>query len=218
MTKRPLFSQSGLVLIVAQLVSLFWLSSSAQAVQIDLGATSSLSNAPSSSALAAPGTITVNDSGTLRPDATDQVLNTAAITPLNGGTLAATSTAGVGALTLSASGSHPDFGTGAVGTVTSATFSAGGLSPTMDSSSVGATDRLIFASAQIADLSRSSFAGSLYGGTEISLDGGYHEIVPVAPVPEPSTYIAGALALGALAYHHRRRFSRRRIRRWLPEK
>jgi hypothetical protein len=143
---------------------------------------------------------------------------------LAGGTFAkgnfnegSTSTAGGGALTLSATGSHLDLGTGTVGTLTFASFTPGGFSLTIDNWTgtagtvgSGTTDRLIFASDQSANLSSFQFAGYA-GATEFSLGGGYYEVTPVTLVPEPSTYVAGALALGLLGCHQRRRLRRHLI-------
>jgi hypothetical protein len=168
--------------------------------------------------------ITVNSGGTLLVGASNQITDSALIT-LAGGTFAkgdfiegSTSTAGAGALTLSATSSHLGFGTGTAGTLTFASFSPGSFSLTIDSWTAGANDRLIFVSDQSANLGSFNFTGYGPGAIEFDLGGGYYEITPASPVPEPSTYVAGALALGALAYHQRRRFRRRRIRRWLPER
>jgi hypothetical protein len=186
-----------------------------------IGATSGTLKVATSlgSALGTTSAITVNSGGTLLLGASNQINNTAPIT-LAGGTFArgdfgegSTSTAGAGALTLSATGSHLDFGTGIVGTLTFASFSPGSFSLTIDNWTAAGTDRLVFYSDQSANLSRFNFTGYAAGAFEIDLGGGYYEITPVAPVPEPATYVAGALALGALAYHQRRRFRRRRIRR-----
>lgn len=177
----------------------------------------------SGSALGSTTTITVNSGGTLLLGASNQINNTAPIT-LAGGTFAkgdfsegSTSTAGAGGLTLSATGSHLDFGTGTAGTLTFASFIPGSFSLTIDNWTAG-TDRLVFNSDQSANLSSFNFTGYGAGAFEVNLGGGYYEITPVAPVPEPSTYIAGSLALGVLGYHLRRRLRRRRTRRWLPER
>jgi autotransporter-associated beta strand protein len=178
----------------------------------------------SGSALGTTSAITVNSGGTLLLGASNQINDTAPIT-LAGGTFAkgdfsegSTSTAGAGALTLSVTGSHLDFGTGTGGTLTFASFSPGSFSLTIDNWRAAGTDRLVFDSNQSGNLSHFNFTGYAAGAFEIDLGGGYYEITPVAPIPEASTYVAGALALGALAYHQRRRFRRRRIRRWLPER
>jgi hypothetical protein len=63
--------------------------------------------------------------------------------------------------------------------------------------------------AQSGNLSDFWFTGYAPGASEFSLGGGFYEITPTV-VPEPSTYGAGFLALGALAYHQRRRWRCRR--------
>jgi fibronectin-binding autotransporter adhesin len=168
----------------------------------------------SGSALGTTSAVTVNSGGTLLLGASNQINNTAPIT-LAGGTFAkgdfsegSTSTAGTGALTLSATGSHLDFGTGTGGTLTFASFSPGGYSLTIDNWTAAGTDRLVFNSDQSANLSHFNFTGYAAGAFEIDLGGGYYEITPVAPVAEPSTYVAAAFAVGALAYHQRRRLHR----------
>jgi autotransporter-associated beta strand protein len=185
----------------------------------------------SGSALGSTSAITLNSGGTLLLGANNQINDTGTMT-LAGGTFAkgnfsegSTSTAGAGALTLSATGSHLDFGTGTVGTLTFASFTPGIFSLTIDNWTgtlgtvgSGTTDRLIFASDQSANLTHFSFTGFASGATEFSLGGGYWEVTPVAPVPEPSTYVAGALALGALVYHQRKRLRRRLSRRLFPAK
>lgn len=175
----------------------------------------------SGSALASTSNVTVNSGGTFLLGASDQVNNTATMT-LAGGTFAkgnfsegSASTPGVGALTLTASGSHLDFGTGTVGVLTFASFTPGAFTLTIDNwtgtaNTVGSasTDRLIFASNQSANLSSFSFTG-FSGATEVDLLNGYWEVVPVAAVPEPSTWVAAALALAVVGFHFlRRRASR----------
>ena len=92
----------------------------------------------SGSALGATSGITVNSGGTLLLGASDQINNAATMT-LAGGTFAkgnfsegSTATAGVGALTLSGTGSHLDFGTGTVGILTFASFTSAGNTLTID--------------------------------------------------------------------------------------
>ncbi|HEX8077984.1 MAG TPA: autotransporter-associated beta strand repeat-containing protein, partial [Chthoniobacterales bacterium] len=113
--------------------------------------------ASSGSALGSTNAVTVNPGGTLLLGASDQINNSAGVT-LAGGTFAtggfsegASSQAGVGALTLSATGSHLDFGSGTVGVLSFASFSPGANTLTIDNwtgtaNSVGSisTDRLIF--------------------------------------------------------------------------
>jgi hypothetical protein len=162
--------------------------------------------------------VTVNSGGTFALGANDQVNNTATVT-LAGGTFAkgdfsegTAGAPGVGALTLTASGSHLDFGTGAVGVLTFASFTPGSFTLTIDNwtgtlntQGTSSTDRLIFASDQSANLSSFSFTGYGPGAAEFGLPNGYWEVTPVAPVPETSTWVAAALALGAVGYHRLRR-------------
>lgn len=49
--------------------------------------------------------------------------------------------------------------------------------------------------------------GSGFSAAEIALNGGYFEVF-ATPVPEPSTYAAGALTLAALVISQRRRLRR----------
>jgi autotransporter-associated beta strand protein len=182
--------------------------------------------AVSGSALATTSGITVNAGGTLLLGANDQINNAAGMT-LAGGTFqkgnfgeGTTGAVGVGALTLSATGSHLDFGTGTVGTVSFASFSPATYSLTIDNwtgtaSTLGtiATDRLIFDSDQTANLSKFVFTGYSAGAAEFALGGGYFEVTAVSAVPEPSTYAAGCLALIAVAYSRRKRFVRRKVRK-----
>lgn len=175
----------------------------------------------SGNALASTSNVTVNSGGTFLLGASNQINNTATMT-LAGGTFGkgnfsegSASAPGVGALTLTASGSHLDFGTGTVGVLTFASFTPGAFTLTIDNwtgtaNTLGdaSTDRLIFASNQSANLSSFSFTG-FSGATEIDLLNGYWEIVPVAAVPEPSTWVAAALALAVAGFHFvRRRTSR----------
>lgn len=163
----------------------------------------------SGSALGATNGIVVNSGGTLLLGASNQINNSAPIT-LGGGIFSkgnfsegGTAAAGVGSLTLSATGSRVDFGTGTVGLLTFASFTPGGNILTIDNwtgaqAMVGSdtTDRLIFASDQSANLSSFNFAGYGPGATQFDLGNGYYELTPaVVPVPEPATYVAALLTL-----------------------
>lgn len=175
--------------------------------------------ASSGSALDSTSAITVNSGGTLLLGANDQINNSASMT-LAGGTFAkgsfsegTASSVGIGALTLTASGSHIDFGTGAVGVLSFASFNPGSYTLTIDNwigaaNTVGSasTDRLVFASDQTVNLVDFSFTGYAPGAVEFALGGGFYEVVPA--IPEPSTYIAGILALATLVYHERRNIRR----------
>jgi autotransporter-associated beta strand protein len=165
--------------------------------------------ASSGSALASTSSVTVNSGGTVLLGASNQINDVAPMT-LAGGTFAkgdfsegSDTTAGVGALTLAAAGSHIDFGTGTVGILSFASFNPGGNLLTIDNwtgipETVGdsTTDRLIFNADQSANLGAFSFTG-FGGATEINLGGGFFEVVPV---PEPSTWTAGVLVLGTVLY------------------
>lgn len=178
----------------------------------------------SGSALGSTGSINVASGGTLLLGANNQINNTATIT-LAGGTFAkgdfsegSASTPGVGALTLTATGSHLDFGTGAAGVITFASFTPGTFTLTIDNWSgtantlgTGSTDRLIFASDQSANLSGFSFTGFLPGAVEFDLHNGYWEVAPAA-IPEASTWVAAALALVTIGFHPVRRRLRQRAR------
>jgi len=168
----------------------------------------------SGSALGSTSAITVNSGGTLFLGASNQINNTATIT-LGGGTFAkgnfsegSAGTAGAGALILSATGSHLDFGTGTVGVLTFASLVAGGHTVTIDNwtgtiATVGngLTDRLIFASDQSGNLGSFNFTGFGPGAVEFNLGGGYFE---VTAVPEAGTYFSGSIVLALILLHHRK--------------
>jgi fibronectin-binding autotransporter adhesin len=177
------------------------------------------------SALGSTSSITVNSSGTLLLGASNQINNSAGIT-LAGGTFSkgnysegTASSVGMGALTLTATGSHIDFGTGTVGILTFASFTSNSNTLIIDNwtgtaNTVGSasTDRLIFDSDQSANLSNFWFAGYAPGASEFSLGGGYYEVVPTV-VPEPATYVAGILGFLVVASTQIKRCRRRRRRR-----
>jgi len=175
-------------------------------------------------ALASTSAITVNSGGTLLLGASNQINNTAGLT-LAGGTFAkgnfsegTIAAAGLGALTLTASGSHLDFGSGTFGVLSFVSFTPGVNTLAIDNwtgtaNTVGsaATDRLIFDTSQSAgNLTSFSFTGYQPGAMQFDLGNGFYEVTPVTPVPEPATYFAGALALFALGYHQRRTLRRLR--------
>jgi fibronectin-binding autotransporter adhesin len=171
------------------------------------------------SALGATSSITIKSGGTLFLGASNQINNAATMT-LAGGTFSkgnfsegSTSTAGLGSLTLTASGSHLDFGTGTVGALTFASFNPGSFTLTIDnwtgtSVTQGSdlTDRLIFTSDQTANLASFFFTGFGPGAMEIDLGSGYYELVPA--VPEPASTISGLMVVGLLLFHHRKQIRR----------
>jgi autotransporter-associated beta strand protein len=174
-------------------------------------------------ALGGTSSITVGSGGTLLLGANNQI-NTAAALFLSGGTFAkgdyaegAANSVGLGALTLSASGSRLDFGTGTVGVLSFASFTAAGHLLLIDNwtgttgiAGTNATDRLIFDSDQASNLSNFSFTGYATGAREFDLGGGFFEVAPLTPVPEPSTYAAGCLGLLGVGYSLCRERRRRR--------
>lgn len=181
------------------------------------GGTLTLS-AGSTGALGSTASVTVNSGGTLLLGANDQIKNTATIT-LAGGTFSkgafnegAPNSAGAGALSLTSAGSHVDFGTGTGGVLSFASFNPGANTLLIDNwtgtvNMPGGTDRLIFNSSQAGNLNNFSFTGYAAGATQFDLGGGFYEITPTA-VPEPSTYAAALLALGAIGYNQQRRLRR----------
>lgn len=176
----------------------------------------------SGGALNSTTAITVNSGGTLLLGASNQINNTASVA-LAGGTFAkgafnegAANSVGMGVLTLTAAGSRLDFGTGTVGTLSFASFVPSGnlltiLNWTGLAATVGngGTDRLIFNSSQTGNLASFAFSGYGAGAMQFDLGGGFFEITPVSPVPEPGTYAAGALAFLGLLYSQRRRLRRK---------
>ena len=185
-----------------------------------------LASGSSGAALGTTAAITVNSGGTLQLGADNQIKDTAGIT-LNGGTFVkgnfnegSASAVGIGALTLSASGSHINFGTGTVGILTFASLNANAFTLTIDNwtgnyAQVGnsGTDRLIFNSDQASNLNNFFFTGYGAGGIEFNLGGGFWEVV--AAVPEPSTWFMGSLGLAAIAGSIARRALKRRKYRCL---
>ena len=69
------------------------------------------------------------------------------------------------------------------------------------------SDRVLFSSSVSGVLGQISLNGSAASETQVSFGGNnYYELTAV---PEPSTWIAGGLLLGLLAYRERRRLKRR---------
>jgi autotransporter-associated beta strand protein len=165
----------------------------------------------SGSTLGATSSVLVNWGSTLLLGGNNQI-NNAALLILAGGTFAkgaftegGANTVGLGALTLMATGSHIDFGTGNVGVLTFASFNPNGFTLTIDNwtgtanqAGTGLTDRLIFNSDQSANLSSFVFTGYGSGGVEVNLNNGFWEITPV---PEASTWVSAAFAFAAIGFH-----------------
>ena len=67
-------------------------------------------------------------------------------------------------------------------------------------------ERVLFSNSVSGVLGQISLNGSLRGEQQVNFGGNnYYELTAV---PEPSTWIAGGLLLGLLAYRERRRFKR----------
>jgi autotransporter-associated beta strand protein len=192
-------------------------------------------NNATSARLAGTTLVTVNAGGTLLlsqsggTGSTDRINDSATMT-LNGGTFntgglsehgASNNTAGIGALTLQST-SVIDMGNVA----SIAAFANSKLSTWTGTLNIynwsgtpstgGGTDQLYFGSdttgltaAQLLNIQFYSGNGTgAYGAGALILANG-----EVAPVPEPSTYIVGILALSVLGYHqHRRRLHLMRTR------
>ncbi|HWY51274.1 MAG TPA: autotransporter-associated beta strand repeat-containing protein [Chthoniobacterales bacterium] len=178
-------------------------------------------------ALGSTSSISINSGGTLLLGASNQI-NTSATMILNGGTFntgglsehgASNNTAGIGALTLSAT-SIIDMGS-ASSVIAFADSHLSSWTGTLriynwsGSQSGGGTDQLYFGSTsggltagQLSEINIYSDNGTtLWGVARILADG---EIVPVS---EPGTWLAGALLLGALGYsQHNRLFRWQKIR------
>jgi fibronectin-binding autotransporter adhesin len=178
-------------------------------------------------ALANTTGITVGTGGTLLLGGNNQISSTPPIT-LAGGTIAkgdfsegAVNTIGLGALTLT-SNSTIDFGLGTVGVLTFASLTLGvdpdlniltvtnwtGLRGTVGTAS---TDRLIFRADQTANLPYFSFPDfpGFTGVIQFDVGNGYFEVVPV---PEPSTWAVGVLALATIGYAVRKKTRSRAAR------
>jgi autotransporter-associated beta strand protein len=189
-----------------------------------------LAKAPSSSTVHALGSagvgITVNGSGTVKlgGSGSDQIFDSTPM-KLNGGTFntgglsehgATNNTAGIGALTLQST-SVIDMASGnsivAFANSSGATWASGQILKIYDWSGTpntgGGTDQLYFGnsssgltSTQLSQVQFYSDAGNTLfgGGSAILLSTG-----EMVPVPEPSTWVAAALSLGAIAYASRKR-------------
>lgn len=176
-------------------------------------------------ALVSTSGVTVNSGGTLLLAGNGRHLGNATGVTLNGGTLntggfsepsASAGGSNIGALTLTAN-SVIDFGMGA-----SSILEFGGVGMHTAGTALqiinwdgtpligGSGDRLLFLG------SATDFA-SAYNQADVSFNGatgyvvvpstldGYYEVTGIVPVPEPTTVLAGLLALGTLGYSQRHR-------------
>ena len=174
--------------------------------------------ATSGSALGSTSAVIVNADGNLTLGASNQINDAAPVT-LGGGTLSTggfsegtASSAGAGALNLTAAGSTIDFGTGATGTLAFAIFNPGGNSLTIDNwtgtpGAIGdaTTDQLLFATDPTPNLSSFNFTGYQSGGLAFLLSSGFYEVTPdFSPVPEMNPAVASAFcALFGVLIHRR---------------
>jgi autotransporter-associated beta strand protein len=129
------------------------------------------------------------------------------------------SSVGLGALSLQSNATF-NFGTGGVGTFTFASFAPGTFTLnvlnwtssnadfTASMSGIdGIDDRLIFAGVLPPDTAFITFNGAQ--STALLLEPGFWEVMPLTAVPEPSTWIGGALALAVIGFMSRKRFAKR---------
>ncbi|MEO6969529.1 MAG: PEP-CTERM sorting domain-containing protein [Chthoniobacterales bacterium] len=135
------------------------------------------------------------------------------------GNVTGTSATGLGALTLTASSTLDFSSLGNSTLLVFSSFAPGTFTLNITNwtnanydgllnSGLSTDDRLVFASSQSTNLNNFDFGfGAGVNVTQIQLDGGFYEVgTSLTPVPEPSTWLAGALALGAVAWTQRRRF------------
>jgi autotransporter-associated beta strand protein len=183
--------------------------------------------APSGSALGSTTALIVNPAGNITLGANNQINNAAPVT-LAGGTLSTggfsegtQSSAGAGALNLTATGSTIDFGTGGTGTLAFSIFNPGSYFLTINNWTGtpgvlgdGTTDQLIFATDPTPNLGSFNFTGYEPGGLAVLLPSGFYEVTPaLAPVPEMNPTVAAAFVclFGLLAT----KTSRRKLRHLL---
>ena len=176
--------------------------------------------ATSGGALGATSSITINADGRLLLGGDNQLNNSAALF-LGGGTIAlngfdegSAASAGASLLTLTASGSRLDFGTAETSLISLTGFNPAGFSLLVDNwtgtaETAGSlfTDRLIFDTDQTDNLIYFTFNGYNNGAMQLDLGNGFYEVVPIVPIPEPSTYLAGLVILFAILFEKCRRRS-----------
>jgi hypothetical protein len=118
----------------------------------------------------------------------------------------------MGALTLTAN-STLNY-TLSAGTLTFASFSPGSfvlsITDYIGDGTAQGFDQLIFNQDQASQLASYNFGfGPGVNVSEFDLNNGFFEVYSTAPVPEPSTWVAGALALGVLGFSQRKRFAKK---------
>ncbi len=176
-------------------------------------------NAATTDALKNTSSITVNNGGTLLLSGAGNLdrVNNAADISLAGGTIqkgagaseGTTSSIGLGALTLMATGSAIDF-TGTAGTLTFASFAPGmfvlAITNYIGNGMPSGFDQLIFNQSQSGQLNSFDFGfGAGMNVAQLDLMNGFFEVYSLAPVPEPGTWAAGILTVLALGYSQRKR-------------
>ena len=66
--------------------------------------------------------------------------------------------------------------------------------------SAPSTDRLVFHCDQTSNLNNFNFTAFAPGAVEFALGGGFFEIAPSGPLPEPSTWCAAAFAAAMIGF------------------
>jgi autotransporter-associated beta strand protein len=189
-------------------------------VTANSGGTLMISNSAASDRIGNTAAVILN-SGTFARSGAGTVSEGSGAHTTNGGVSSTgTNAVGMGALTLQAN-SNLDFRTDGIGTLTFASFVpnghvldilnyisiASGLNTNI-SGTDGTDDRLIFNQDESGALSDFSFNG--ISATEIALGGGFFEIVPVTPIPEPGTWAAAVLSAAIIIFGFVRHLPRRR--------
>ncbi len=193
-----------------------------------IAASGGILDAAATNALGGTSSITVNGGGTLllsNAGTTNRINNSAGMT-LSGGTLSLSgvsdgtrAAAGIGALTLTSSSIIDLLSTSLVHFLASNTQTWTGVLSIYNWSGTpvtgGGAEAILFGTntsgltaAQLDQISFYSGSGTGFLGTGAWATIGDGEVVPLVPVPEPSTWVAGALALLAIGYTQRRRFQK----------
>jgi autotransporter-associated beta strand protein len=184
-------------------------------ITVNSGGTLLLSNSSTTDHINNAATVTLNGGGTINSGGVSEGTRPNSPSSNNG-------VAGMGALTLqnTSSLSHAVFDFGSITAGSSLVFSSlsalskgafvdilnwGGAGNS--DSGAGTNDRLLFASDPgytAADLANFTFSGFGPGALEIA----YGNMFEIVPIPEPSTWAAGGLALASLFCWQRHRFAR----------